>query len=102
MKISFPDAALGVRVEVPTLYGSENVDIKSGIQPGETVILKNKGLPRLNSYRKGEQIIIADIYVPKKVSGEEKSLLKKLKESDNFKPNNDGKGFFEKVKGAFF
>lgn len=102
LKISFPDAALGVRVEVPTLYGSENVDIKSGIQPGETVILKNKGLPRLNSYRKGEQIIIADIYVPKKVSGEEKSLLKKLKESDNFKPNNDGKGFFEKVKGAFF
>lgn len=102
LKISFPDAALGVRVEVPTLYGAENVDIKSGIQPGETVILKNKGLPRLNSYRKGEQIIIADIYVPKKVSGEEKSLLKKLKESDNFKPNNDGKGFFEKVKGAFF
>lgn len=102
LKISFPDAALGVRVEVPTLYGTENVDIKSGIQPGETVVLKNKGLPRLNSYRKGEQIIIADIYVPKKVSGDEKSLLKKLKESDNFKPNNDGKGFFEKVKGAFF
>lgn len=102
LKISFPDAALGVKVEVPTLYGAEKVDIKSGIQPGETVILKNKGLPRLNSYRKGDQIIIADIYVPKKVSGDEKSLLKKLKESDNFKPNNDGKGFFEKVKGAFF
>ena len=102
LNMSFPDAALGVRVEVPTLYGTENVDIKSGIQPGETVILKNKGLPRLNSYKKGDQIIIADIYVPKKVSGDEKSLLKKLKESDNFKPNNDGKGFFEKVKGAFF
>ncbi len=102
LKISFPDAALGVKAEVPTLYGAEKVDIKSGIQPGETVVLKNKGLPRLNSYRKGDQIIIADIYVPKKVSGDEKSLLKKLKESDNFKPNNDGKGFFEKVKGAFF
>jgi molecular chaperone DnaJ len=102
LRISFPDAALGVRAEVPTLYGAEKVDIKSGTQPGESVVLKNKGLPRLNSYRKGDQIIIAEVFVPKKVSGDEKSLLKKLKESDNFKPNNDGKGFFEKVKGAFF
>ena len=102
LRISFPDAALGVRAEVPTLYGTEKVDIKSGTQPGESVVLKNKGLPRLNSYRKGDQIIIAEVFVPKKVSGDEKSLLKKLKESDNFKPNNDGKGFFEKVKGAFF
>lgn len=102
LRISFPDAALGVRAEVPTLYGAEKVDIKSGTQPGESVVLKNKGLPRLNSYRKGDQIIIAEVFVPKKVSSDEKSLLKKLKESDNFKPNNDGKGFFEKVKGAFF
>lgn len=102
LRISFPDAALGVRVEVPTLYGTENVDVKSGTQPGESVVLKNKGLPLLNSYRKGDQIIITEVYVPKKVSGDEKSMLKKLKESDNFKPDNDGKGFFEKVKGAFF
>lgn len=102
LRISFPDAAIGVRVEVPTIYGTENVDIKSGTQPGENVVLKNKGLPLLNSYRKGDQIVIVDVFVPKKISGDEKTLLKKLKESDNFKPNNDSKGFFEKVKGAFF
>lgn len=102
LKIGFPDAALGVRVDVPTIYGNEGLDIKSGTQPGETVVLKNKGLPVLNSYRKGDQIVIVDVFVPKKVTSDEKSLLKKLKESDNFKPNNDNKGFFEKVKGAFF
>ena len=102
MKISVPEAAMGVRMDVPTLYGTENVDVKSGTQPGESIVLKNKGLPMLNSYRKGDQIVITEVYIPKKLSSDEKSMLKKMKESDNFKPNNDAKGFFEKVKGAFF
>lgn len=101
-RIGFPDAVLGTKVEIPTLYGIEKIDIEKGTQPGDSIKLKGKGIPHLNSYRKGDQIVVIEIKVPEKLSSEEKKLMKKLKESDNFKPQNQNKeGFFEKVKGVF-
>ena len=102
LNISFPDAVLGTEVEVPTLKGVEKIKVDAGVQSGETVVLKGKGIPVLNSYRKGDQIIIINVYIPKKLSGEEKKLIKQLKDSENFLPKGKTKnGFFEKVKHVF-
>ncbi len=104
--ISYPDAALGADIEVPTLYGTEKIRIDAGTQPNTTITLKDKGIPKLNSYGQGDQIVIVDVYVPTKLSSAEKELMKQLADSDNIHPKNDTakrkKDFFDRVKDAFF
>ena len=102
--ISFPEAALGTEISIPTLYGDEKLKIDSGTQPGTIIKLKGKGIQGLNSYSKGEQINIINVYVPTKLSSDEKKNLKSLSSSKNINPDGTGgsSGFFEKVKDAFF
>jgi molecular chaperone DnaJ len=103
LQISFPDAVLGSEVMVPTLYGKEKVKIEPGTAPGTEIKLKEKGIPFINSNRKGSQIVVVTIFVPKKVSSDEKSWLKKLLESENFDPHHKkNKSILEKVKDALF
>ena len=103
--ISFADAALGTKVEVPTIDGKVRVTIPEGTQGGHIMKLKGKGLPSLNSYGKGDQIIQVHVWVPKHLSNEEKGILEKLKSSKNFKPDmveaRKEKGFFDKMKDIF-
>ena len=103
LQISFIDAALGTKVEVPTIDGKVRVVIPEGTQGGHIMRLKGKGLPSLNHYGKGDQIIEVHVWVPKSLSSDEKKILEKLKASKNFQPdaNNKEKGFFEKMKGMF-
>ncbi len=102
LTLSFPDVCLGTEIEVPTLYGNEKIKIESGTQPGTYIKLKDKGIPYLNTNRKGDQIIKINIFVPKKLSADEKSKIKELRESDNFIVDKKTKGIFDKVKSAFF
>lgn len=106
LTISFPDAALGTEVEVPTITGSEKIKIDAGTQPGSTIVLRDKGIQRLNSYGKGEMIVIINVHVPHKLNSNEKELLKQLANSDNIIPNKrtdkKSKDFFDKVKDTFF
>jgi molecular chaperone DnaJ len=106
LRISYPDAALGTEVEIPTIFGNEFVKIDAGTQPGSVITLRDKGIPYLNSYKKGDQKILINVYVPKKLSTNEKSMLKELAESENICPlkkdQKKEKDFFEKVKDVFF
>lgn len=102
LKLSFPDACLGTEIEVPTLGGTERVKIEAGTQPGTLIKLREKGIPYLNSNAKGDQIIQINIYVPKKLSSDEKGKIKVLRDSENFMVDKKSKGIFEKVKEAFF
>lgn len=101
--ISYPDAVLGAEVMVPTLYGTEKVKIEAGSQPGSEIRLRDKGIPFINSKRKGDQIVVLNVHVPKKVTAEERSLLKQLLASENFDPHHKThKSILEKVKDALF
>ena len=106
MTVSFSEAALGTEIEVPTLFGPEKIKIEAGTQPGTTITMKDKGIPHLNSYGKGAQIIFVNIYVPTSLSSKEKSLIKELAQGENLKPKKKSthkqKDFFEKVKDTFF
>jgi molecular chaperone DnaJ len=103
LHISFPDAAFGVSLEVPTIDGKAKIKVPAGTQSGKIFRLKGKGFPSVNSYEKGDQLIHVNVWTPQALTSEEKSMLEKMQESGNFKPNPEKseKGFFEKVKDIF-
>jgi molecular chaperone DnaJ len=101
--INFADAALGTSVEVPTLDGRVKVKIPAGTQGGKILRLKGKGLPSVQEYGKGDQLININIWTPRELSTEEKEIMEKLRTSKNFKPNpsKEDKGFFDRMKEMF-
>lgn len=103
MHISFIEAALGTNVEVPTIDGKAKIKIEPGTQGGRILRLKGKGVPEVNSYHRGDQLIHINIWTPKALNREERELLEKLQDSPNFKPNpgKNDKSFFERMKEYF-
>lgn len=94
-EISFPQAVLGATIKVPTLYGNEELKIPAGTQNGEIFTLKGKGIPNINGFSRGDEIVKIKVKVPKKLTDEQKELVRKLAESFGEKYE---KGFFEKIK----
>ncbi|MDO7743305.1 MAG: molecular chaperone DnaJ, partial [Pedobacter sp.] len=103
LHLSIIDAALGYSAEVPTIDGKAKIKIEPGTQSGKLLRLKGKGIPEVNSYHRGDQIIHVNIWTPKALSSDERSMLEKLRESPNFKPQpgKNDKSFFEKMKEYF-
>lgn len=102
LNISFPDAALGTTVEIPLVDGKAKIKIDPGTQSGKLLRLRNKGVPEINGYGKGDLIVNIQVWTPQKLSKEEKSILQKLKESEHFSPEKGKtKGFFDRMKEHF-
>lgn len=103
LSISFADAALGTSVEVPTVEGRAKIKVDPGTQSGKILRLKGKGLPSINGYGRGDQLVQINVFTPTKLSNEEKDLLEKLRNSDNFKPKpgQTDKSFFGRMKEFF-
>lgn len=102
--ISIPQAILGATVEIPCVDGTTTrVEVKPGTQSGETVRLGGGGLPGVNSYGKGDLYIHYIVYVPKRLSKEEKELVEKMSGMDGFDVNKsaDSKSFLDKLKDLF-
>lgn len=106
LKLSFPEAALGTDKYIAGLHGEEKVHIEPGTQNGSVIRLKSKGLPLLNSYQKGDLIVIINVYVPTKLSSREKELLEELMIMENMNPESKShkkeKDIFDKIKDALF
>lgn len=101
--VNFADAAMGASAEVPTLDGKAKVKIDAGTQPGKILRLKGKGLPDVNGYQRGDLLVSLNVWTPQHLSSEEKKILEKLRESENFKPHpsKKEKNFFERMKEIF-
>ncbi|MCB0664642.1 MAG: molecular chaperone DnaJ [Saprospiraceae bacterium] len=101
--LNFADAALGTSVEVPTIEGNVKIKIPAGTQGGKIFRLKGKGLPVVQSYQQGDQLIHVSVWTPKKITPQEKEILEKMRKMDNFTPTptKSDKGFFEKMKDYF-
>jgi molecular chaperone DnaJ len=102
LDLSIPQAVLGDNIEVPTLAGRAKLTIHPGTQPGKVLRMKGKGIKHLNGSGVGDQLVQVGIYVPEQLSLEERKCLESLRDSENFQPKSDSKGFFRKVKDAFF
>lgn len=101
--LNFADAALGTSVEVPTIEGKVKIKVPPGTQAGKIFRLKDKGLPSVQSYGTGDQLIHVNIWTPKNVTDEEREILEKMKTYPNFNPS-PGKGeksFFDRMKDFF-
>lgn len=101
VNISFAQAALGCRLELNTLDGREEVIIKPGTQPGTKIVLKSKGMVKLNGYGRGDHIINVKVKIPTKLSKEEISLLKKFAEGREEIVGDGNPNFFENLRNAF-
>tara|TARA_B110000037_G_scaffold15727_2_gene16403 strand:- start:226 stop:1347 length:1122 start_codon:yes stop_codon:yes gene_type:complete len=103
LQISFIDAALGISLEVPIISGKAKIKIPAGTQGGKVLRLRNKGLPSVEAYGKGDQLIYVSVFTPKNLSKEEQILLESLRDSSNFKPEEtkSEKGFFQNFKEFF-
>ena len=101
--ISFADAILGTEVTVPTVNGKAKIKIEPGTQGGKVLRLRNKGIPEINGYRTGDQLININVWTPQNLSKEEKSMVEKLRDSKNFEPQptSTDKGFFGRMRDYF-
>ena len=84
--LSFPMAATGGSVEIPTLDGKAKIKIDPGTQPGKVLRLRNKGLPSINSYGTGDLLINIAVYVPESLTAEQKTKLEEMDKTTNFQP----------------
>jgi len=106
LNVSYPVAALGGEIEIPTLTGKAKLTIDPGTPAGRLLRMRDHGIPHLNSHGRGDQLVRINIWVPAKLNPDEKELLRKLGESEHITPNEverhgHSRSFFEKVKDAF-
>ena len=100
LRLSFPQVTLGDEVEVPTLEGKAVISIPAGTQSGKILRMKNKGIPHLNSYKRGDELIKIHVWTPTKIGAKEKALLKELASFASMHPDKEDKSFFERMKEA--
>jgi molecular chaperone DnaJ len=96
--ISFAQAALGAKVEVPTLDGRTELDIPPGTQHGEVFKLRGKGLPDLRSRRVGDELIQVMIEIPKRLTEKQKQLLRDYAATEDHSVMPQRKSFLEKLR----
>ena len=82
--ISYPEAALGTKIDVETLWGTESLAIPAGTQPGMTFRLKGKGIKNIHrGAGRGDHFVKVSIDVPRKLSGKQRKALEAFAESLN-------------------
>lgn len=99
MPISFTQATLGAKVEVPTLSGKADLTIPRGTQYGQVFRLRGLGLPDLQSGRKGDELVQVLIEIPRKLNEAQEQLLRDFAETENEQVLPESKGFFARVMG---
>ena len=100
--ISISQAVLGDNVEVPLINGTKTtVKIPAGIQSGDTIRLKGKGLPIYGRYGRGDMIVNVNVWIPKRINSEEEKIFKAIADNENIKPKvtEKEKSTFRKIFG---
>ncbi len=101
MPISFPQAAFGAEIEVPTLDGPHKLVIPAGTQSAEVFTIRGQGVVDPRSGRTGDLLVQVYIEVPKKLSGNQKELLRKLADIDHDAVLPERTSFLDKIKNFF-
>lgn len=101
MPISFPTAALGGEIDIPTLKGAVKYTVPEGTQNGAEFRLRGKGVPQVRSSFTGDLIVRVRVEVPTRLTDKQKELLRQFDESSTGKEYKDRKTFLDKMKGLF-
>ena len=95
-EISFVQAALGVRIDIPTLDDPVPMDIPKGTQSGTVLRLKGMGIPYLNNNHKVDLLVEINVLTPTRLTKRQEELLREFEQLDKEKPLEKVKGFFRK------
>ncbi len=98
--ISFPQAAFGDKIEVPTLDGTKKLEIPKGTQSGERFRLRGQGMPRLRSRRSGHLFVTVQVVTPESLNEEQREALEAFAEAGGEEVE-VSEGFFERIKNSF-
>jgi molecular chaperone DnaJ len=99
--LTITQAALGARVQIPTLDGNTELEFDPGTQPGEVVVLRGRGMPVLQGFGRGDHRVLVNVAVPRQLTDDQRALLEEFERSageDTYRPD---EGFFDKLKSAF-
>jgi molecular chaperone DnaJ len=99
LDVAAPLAALGAKLEVPTLEGPEDVHVRPGTQPGETIELKGRGMPVLRRPgRRGDLRVVINVVIPRKLNEQQRGLLEQLAASMTDSNLKSDESVFQKLK----
>jgi molecular chaperone DnaJ len=101
LDINVAQAALGSEIEVPTVDGTEKLNIPAGTQPGQVFTMRGKGVPRLRKSGRGDEHVIVNVDIPSKLSKEQRALFEQLASSLGTTPKPQEKGFLDKLNDLF-
>lgn len=100
VNISFANAALGATIQVPIINGIEELRIPEGTQSGQTFTLRGKGVPDVNGRGKGDEYVIVNVAVPKKLTSDQRDLLRQFADSLGDKtPEHENRSIFSRLFG---
>ncbi|MFP4145779.1 MAG: molecular chaperone DnaJ [Phycisphaeraceae bacterium] len=98
MPISFTQAALGAKVNVPSLDGEQELTINPGTQHGTVLRIDEQGLPNLRSGQKGDLVVVLGIEVPTKLTARQEELLREYAETESRDVLPETRGFWDRIK----
>ena len=99
--LTMTDAALGTTVSVPTLEGEVELELEPGTQPGKLHVLRGRGMPVLQGFGHGDQRVLVNVQVPRRLTEEQRRLLEEFGNSAGADTYEADEGFFQKLKSAF-
>jgi len=98
LPISVTQAVLGDEVTVPTLTGTTQLRIPAGTQSDKIFKINGLGIPHLNSRGRGDLLVKVTVWIPGKLTGEQKQLFEELARTEGLKPPRTDRSFFEKLR----
>lgn len=101
LKLTFPQAALGDEIEVPTIHGKVKLKIPAGTQSGAQFRIKDKGVKNVHGYGTGHQYVIVKVLTPTKLTEKQKQLLRDFAQISGDIPEEQGSSLFDKIKKTF-
>jgi molecular chaperone DnaJ len=98
LNINIAQATLGAEVDIPTVDGPAKLKIPSGTQPGKVLHLKGKGVPHLRGNGRGDQLVVVNIAIPTRLTGDQRHLFEQLAKSMGSEVVPQERGFLDWLK----
>jgi molecular chaperone DnaJ len=98
--VAAPLAALGTTIQVPTLDGDVPLEVPTGTQPGETIVMPGRGMPPLGRGRTGDLRVVINVVIPRRLNRKQRELLEELAASLSEENLHEPEGMLAKLKRA--
>jgi molecular chaperone DnaJ len=98
LEINVAQAALGAKVDIPTVDGDASLTIPAGIQTGKVLRMRGKGVPRLRRNGRGDQLVVISVETPRSLKAEQRKLFEQLAETLGTEVRPQERSFIDKVR----